>query len=242
MCTVSFVPQKNRFFLTSNRDEKLTRKAAMHPAFYKMKTGRIAFPKDGHAGGTWIAIHENGNAIVFLNGAEVKHEKQPAYRRSRGLVLLDIIDSDDPIVTFEGIDLFNIEPFTAIIWSDRSLYQCRWDGHLRKVVEMDTNISHIWASCTLYTNEVILKRKEWFRDFLSKNPFIEQQSVVDFHLYTGEGDEHNDLRINRNGIDVTVSVTSIVIEHDQVSMKYHDLIHHSETLISTPTIKIGLEK
>jgi hypothetical protein len=29
---------------------------------------RITYPKDADAGGTWIAKHENGNAVVLLNG------------------------------------------------------------------------------------------------------------------------------------------------------------------------------
>jgi hypothetical protein len=242
MCTVSFVPQESRIYITSNRDEKLSRKPALHPEFYEMQTGRIAFPKDGHAGGTWIAIHENGNAIVFLNGAEIKHEKKHSYRKSRGLILLEIIDSFDPVNQFETMDLGDIEPFTAVLWSDDNLYQCRWDGQFKQFVEMEKRESHIWASCTLYTHEVIHKRKEWFSSFLEKHPIIEQPSIVGFHLFTGEGDQHNDLRINRNGIDVTVSVTSIVIEEDRISMKYHDLINETETSISTSLIKPGIEK
>ncbi len=242
MCTVSFVPQEGRIYITSNRDEKITRKTALDPAFYQMQTGRIAFPRDGHAGGTWIAIHENGNAIVFLNGAEVKHEKKESYRKSRGLILLEIIDSEEPDTTFTNIDLDHIEPFTAILWCDDNLYQGRWDGHLKQLVRMDESQPHIWASCTLYTNEVINKRKEWFASFMQKHPFIEQPAIVGFHLFTGEGDAHNDLRINRNGIDVTVSVTSIVIEEDQISMKYHDLVNEKESEISTSLIKPGIEK
>ncbi|MEJ0104485.1 MAG: hypothetical protein WDO19_18810 [Bacteroidota bacterium] len=35
------------------------------------------FPKDGNAGGTWFAVHENGNVIVLLNGGFKFHESAP---------------------------------------------------------------------------------------------------------------------------------------------------------------------
>lgn len=237
MCTVSFIPQGDKIFITSNRDEKSSRKAALVPEFYQMKTGRIAFPKDGRAGGTWIALHENGNAIVFLNGAEKKHEKKPSYRKSRGVILLELIDSEDPVTTFHTIDLDDIEPFTAITWSDRQLYQCRWNGMEKEIVEKSIHTSHIWASSTLYSEEVIGKRRKWFNDFLSAHPQINQPEILDFHMHTGDGDVHNDLRINRNGIDMTVSVTSLLIENETASIRYIDLLHQADVILHSMTVK-----
>ncbi|MGZ5254263.1 MAG: NRDE family protein [Flavitalea sp.] len=241
MCTVSFIPQGDRIYITSNRDEKSSRKAALVPEFYNMNTGRIAFPKDGHAGGTWIAIHENGNALVFLNGAEKKHEKKQSYRKSRGVILLELIDSEDPITIFRSIDLHNIEPFTAITWSDGQLYQCRWNGVEKEILEKDITTSHIWASSTLYSDEVIGKRRKWFNDFLSDHPEISQQDVLDFHMYTGDGDTHNDLRINRGGVDMTVSVTSLLIENENISMRYIDLLHTTDVNLHSMTAKLDVK-
>ncbi len=241
MCTVSFIPQGDKIYITSNRDEKSSRKAALVPEFHEMNTGRIAFPRDGHAGGTWIALHENGNAIVFLNGAERKHEKKPSYRKSRGVILLELIDSEDPITTFHGIDLDDIEPFTAITWCDRQLYQCRWNGAEKEILEKSIHTSHIWASSTLYSEEVIGKRRKWFNDFLTAHPQINQQDILDFHMHTGDGDVYNDLRINRNGIDMTVSVTSLLIENEKVSIRYIDLLHHADVNLHSMTVKQDVE-
>ncbi|NDC40852.1 MAG: hypothetical protein EBZ77_04755, partial [Chitinophagia bacterium] len=57
MCTVTYLPLDNGHILTSNRDEQLLRQAAAPPELIEGKTGGILFPRDGKAGGTWIAAH-----------------------------------------------------------------------------------------------------------------------------------------------------------------------------------------
>src|ERR1044071_9417826 len=110
MCTVTFIPAGDKIYLTSNRDEKYWRSEALAPAAYQFPSGKILFPKDGDAGGTWMAVHENGNAIVFLNGGFTSHTPQPPYRKSRGLILLDLIESTAAYNSFLAINLNNIEP------------------------------------------------------------------------------------------------------------------------------------
>src|ERR1700683_1833329 len=128
MCTVTFVPVGDKIYITSNRDEKILRSNAIAPAIYKLKTGNILFPRDKDAGGTWFAVHENGNAVVLLNGGWRKHIPHPPYRKSRGLILLDIIDSENPLSTFFSSNFTEIEPFTSVLWFMSQLFECRWDG------------------------------------------------------------------------------------------------------------------
>ena len=73
MCTVTFIPSQHKVHITSIRDEKHRRSSASAPAIAEGETGKLMFPRDGDAGGTWIAVHENGNAIVFLNGGFAAH-------------------------------------------------------------------------------------------------------------------------------------------------------------------------
>ena len=141
MCTVTYIPSSSHYIFTSNRDEKAGRSAAIDPEVYTFDSGKILFPKDADAGGTWIAVHQNGNAIVFLNGAFTAHKPKPPYRKSRGLILVDLIDSSSPAVSFQAVNLNNIEPFTAIIWDDQHLFECRWDGK-HKHSEMLENNQH----------------------------------------------------------------------------------------------------
>src|SRR5215510_5838595 len=112
MCTVTFIPADRKYFITSNRDETSTRKLATPPASYQFDSGKLFFPKDGDMGGSWIAMHENGNAAVLLNGAFEKHVPQPSYRLSRGKIFVHVIASESPVRRFERLSLERIEPFT----------------------------------------------------------------------------------------------------------------------------------
>lgn len=222
MCTVTFIPSEHTVFLTSNRDEKHHRTAAFVPTVYDGESGRLLFPKDGDAGGTWIAAHENGNAIVFLNGGFISHTPKPPYRKSRGLVLIDLIDHPEPFISFTDINLQDIEPFTAIMWDDRRLFECRWDGTKKHSRQLDESKPYIWSSVTLYDPEVIDKRNQWFAEWITENSNPSQNDILHFHQFTGDGDCHNDLKMDRGKV-FTVSVTSLALSADHALMRYLDL-------------------
>src|SRR5215203_4046611 len=112
MCTVTFIPLSDRVFITHNRDEQKSRTKALPPANYIINDQTVLFPKDSQGGGSWIGINKRGHSAVLLNGAFDKHIQAPSYRKSRGLILLDILASHDLLQTFQTIDLENIEPFT----------------------------------------------------------------------------------------------------------------------------------
>lgn len=224
MCTVTFIPAKDKFFITSNRDEKILRKPAIAPAVYTYGDTGILFPKDAGAGGTWIAMHENGNAIVLLNGGFTKHTPAPPYNRSRGLVVLEIIREAFPSKVFSALNLKEVEPFTLVLLDNNTLYECRWDGKLKHQKALDIMQSYIWSSVTLYHDEVIQKREYWFSRWIAKNPQPAMQDILHFHLFTGEGDRHNDLCMNRNNEMLTLSVTGMEISDEKGIMHYHDLL------------------
>jgi len=223
MCTVTFIPAADKIYLTSNRDEKHWRSAALAPDIYSFPSGKILFPKDGDAGGTWIAAHENGNAIVFLNGGFIRHTPEPPYRKSRGLILLDLIDSTDPVATFNRISLHNIEPFTTVLWSQGRLFEYRWDGSQKYATLLPVSKPHIWSSATLYDEAVVEKRKNWFNKWLQQHKHPSPEDILHFHQFTGDGDAHNDLLMNRNGQVFTVSVTQLTLTDEHTQMHYLDL-------------------
>lgn len=223
MCTVTFIPSPEKIFFTSNRDEKSLRSDAIPPATYELTSGKIIFPKDTDAGGTWIAAHENGNAIVLLNGALQRHIPAPPYRKSRGLILIDLIDNITPYNSFRAVNLNNIEPFTAILWDDNHLFECRWDGKQKHSYQLDGTKPHIWSSVTLYDDKVISKRTEWFKKWLKSNVNPSQENILNFHQFTGDGDSSNDLRMDRDGEVFTVSITSLTMDDDFAHIHYVDL-------------------
>lgn len=223
MCTVSYIPAGNSCFITSNRDEKLTRKKAIAPKLYEHNGIKLLFPQDADAGGTWIVAKENGDAAVLLNGAFISHVPAPPYRRSRGLVLLDIIADEKPSVSFSKINLDDIEPFTVVIFENRSLFEFRWDGNEKYGKQLPKHQPCLWSSATLYDGLTIRKREKWFEDFLQQNISPTQQTIINFHRFTGDGDAANDLLMCREGLYNTVSITSIELNGTKSRMQYIDL-------------------
>ncbi len=235
MCTVTYIPSGDTVFLTSNRDEKIARGGAEFPKTYSFSTGEMLFPKD-QKGGTWIAAHENGNALVLLNGAFLSHIPTPPYRKSRGLILLDLADSPTPYNSFLAINLSGIEPFTLIILDDGKLFECRWDGNRKHEKSLPADAAHIWSSSTLYNSMVMEKRETWFSAWLDKNPSPSLKDILHFHQFTGDGDQANDLRMSRDGILCTVSISSICIRDQHSMMTYFDMITREESITELPHI------
>lgn len=227
MCTVSYLPVKERVFITSNRDEKRVRGRAIAPAEYVIDGIGLIYPKDRDAGGTWIAMRDNGIAAVLLNGGFIMHTPTPPYAKSRGLIFLDVVRAAQPVKYFQHIDINNIEPFTLIVIESAGLYECRWDGHTKHCRPLNSSQSYLWSSVTLYDEAVIKKREWWFQQWLKKNPNPSQDDILHFHQFAGDGDTHNDLRMNRDGRMLTVSVTSIELSSDAGKMKYLDLKDNS---------------
>ncbi len=223
MCTVTFIPAKDKYYITSNRDEKSLRRQALAPKSYIHNNRAIIYPKDADAGGTWVAMQDNGNAAVLLNGAFVKHLPLPPYNKSRGIIFIELIAAGMPGKKFLTIDLNNIEPFTLIVFDDSNLYECRWDGNKKFWAQIDTSTPHIWSSATLYNEAVVKKREQWFAKWLNKNSNPSQQDILHFHQFAGDGDMQNDLRMNRDGIMLTVSVTGLELTKQKGTMHYVDL-------------------
>ena len=239
MCTVSFVNANGKIIITSNRDEKTLRPNAVEPKNYLINNKKIIFPKDKKAGGTWFAIDEHSTTIVLLNGADEKHILKDAYRKSRGLIVLELISSESAIATWKSIDLENIEPFTLVLFENQKLYQLRWNETEKSTSELDINQSYIWSSSTLYPKEIREKRSNWFYTFLSRSfgnkPEVNADELFNFHRYTEEGNNEHGLVINRNDTLKTLSITQTVIEKNKVEIHYNDLIAEkdfSNTFIS----------
>ena len=96
MCTVTYLPlPNNNFLLTSNRDVSVNRKPASFPITMETSNGKIIFPKDGEANGTWIGSNEKNRTVVLLNGGFENHISNPPYDKSRGLIVREILETTD---------------------------------------------------------------------------------------------------------------------------------------------------
>jgi Transport and Golgi organisation 2 len=232
MCTVTFVPSKDGCFITSSRDESISREKALPPAVHNYKGTTLVYPKDAKANGSWIAFTQTGNAAVLLNGAFTKHFAKPPYRKSRGLIFLDIIASPQPEFCFLGMNLDNIEPFTLVLFAGGFLFEARWDGSNKHFIQLDAGTAHIWSSATLYSPAVIDKRKQWFEQWLTSINTPTASAIFNFHRIAGDGDKKNSILMNRDDGMQTVSITCIDMRLEEATMQHFDLRANITSLIS----------
>jgi uncharacterized protein with NRDE domain len=225
MCTVTFLPLKEGFILTSNRDEWVVRESAVPPQKYVVENHPVFFPKDQKAGGTWIVAGEN-YTLCLLNGAFEKHTPKPPYKKSRGLMVLDFFQFNSSEDFISQYDFSGIENFTLIIVDHRkkiNLTELRWDGIKSHVTPKPEQQTHIWSSSTLYTDEIISERKHWFENWLHIHPEFKQEEIIHFHHFGGKGDTTNDILMNRNDQVKTVSITSVKRTASDNLVHYFDL-------------------
>jgi hypothetical protein len=140
---------------------------------------------------------------------------QPPYRRSRGLVLLDLFQQQDTVTAFATYDLQKIEPFTLVLWQDQRLYELRWDGQRPHQAVYASEQPRLWSSATLYDAAMRARRQQWFAHWCQQHlATAGWEAVWQFHLHAGEGDAGMNIRMKRpNGIE-TISISSVQLPSD----------------------------
>ena len=221
MCTVTYIPTGKGAFLTSNRDER-TDRAPAEPPVTRYSANALTYPKDAQAGGTWIALKGRSDAAVLLNGGFKNHARKASYSRSRGLVMLEIVEATAPADCFETMSLEGIEPFTLILFTGGRLMRCTWDGSRKHRKELDAHQPHIWASATLYNDDARQMRAAKLQQWYGKTA-INTESILDFHTQDDiRFDPGHSFNEHRDTM-ATVSVTSIDLTNPEPAMHYHDL-------------------
>lgn len=235
MCTVTYIPiETGKFILTSNRDEHIVR-PTNSPIKESINGTNVFFPRDEQAGGTWIAAGDNGRVCCLLNGAFEKHKRKELYSKSRGKIVLEAFEFDNLSEFFHNVALDDVEPFTLIVVdnSEQSkLYEFRWDGNKRHLIELDILIPKIWSSATLYSKQVRDERELWFGDWLSKQNLLKGDVVLNFHSFPHGNDTENDVIMDRNNGLKTVSITQIECNVDSFKMEYHDLVKQQKITLT----------
>ena len=151
MCTLTFVPTVDGYLAGMNRDELLTRPAALSPEIHERERMKLVYPREP-SGGTWIACNSHGNLLAVLNWNDIASLGEK--RRTRGLVIPLLIleehsSSTDSCLKRSTLD--GVLPFRLIgvFQNERKLIEWRWNG---------TAIQQLrWAWA----------RKHWFSSSLS---------------------------------------------------------------------------
>lgn len=226
MCTVTFVKNQNHLVITSSRDENIHRPLSVAPRKITSDDFIGYAPIDPQGKGTWFIARDNGNVFVLLNGASKAHFPSPPYRKSRGLILMEIAAADHFHSKWNQIDLQDIEPFTVICYFLQELFVIRWDGREKQCTKLDEGQAHIWSSSTLYTKEIQKERENWFAAFLQNSKdLMSPKHLFDFHKNTRKEDSKNGLVIKREESNIrTKSITQYALSDQKFKLSHFDLI------------------
>lgn len=225
MCTLTYVPLQNGVCITSNRDEHILRKGATLPQSIKLPAGyQVICPIDQEAYGTWIALRVDGTVGVILNGAFDRHEHQPPYRKSRGLVLLDAFGYPDFDQFAMDYGLLGIEPFTLVCFERMpggQVHELRWDGKRKHMATYDPKKSHVWSAAMMYPPEI---QRETEKRFRANLPIGDPDPL---ELLRFNREERYEQKVQRNGIEPipelkTLSISQVLIEKKKASFRYFD--------------------
>jgi len=226
MCTVTYLPLiNNDFVLTSSRDVPFSREKALAPKKYLEDGIALLYPKDGKAGGTWIGASNKKRLICLLNGGFENHKQKDFYAKSRGVIVKDLLKTNEISKACNAIDLKNIEPFTLVIvdWNfELKLIEFIWDGVHKHFKDLPQK-AHIWSSSTLYSNKMKAMRMEWFSDWQKQN-LIDKKAILEFHHNAGVGNPKVDVIMKRPKVG-TVSITQVSKNEEEVIMNYEEISH-----------------
>lgn len=221
MCTVLYMPQTAGASFASLRDESPQRLTAIHPALNSQGEIKYIAPVDALAGGTWLGVNALGHVIILLNGGFKAHKRQATYRKSRGLIVTELLQAQTPIVDWELMDLENIEPFLLVLYCKQNLFELVWDGVHKHRKVLNQSQAYIWSSSTLYAAEAKTKRSELFHHWMLSNPLISAANTLEF--FRSYRDVDNGYLMNRMDKVKTLSYSFIqTIEHQNACLDYLD--------------------
>jgi hypothetical protein len=203
MCTVSYIPIKNGYILTSNRDEDPSR-STISPQKQRLSNGEtILAPIDGQQRGTWIATNTRNKTASL------------PYKRSRGHYVIETFMYHAFSSFVEKVDLDNIEPFTLIFIEDAEPQVLIWDGNEKHYTALDKNIPKLWSSSTLYTEEEHHKKEIFFNASLKKGN-MDKTSILKVHGWK----EETPFILNKPHVK-TVSIVQIVSKNNEITLDYY---------------------
>ena len=219
MCSLSYLPSKEGFILSHNRDELPQRESSSTikegPDFY--------FPQDLKAGGTWMGAHKSGWSACLLNGGSVPYLRKLPYAESRGTVILRFLE-EPSLEHFQKQSWEGLEPFTLILARANELWQLHHDPHGNNWQKLNPEEAHFWSSTKLYHPNIRAAREARFRNWLTESQTIDRKSIQDFHLDTQLSPTKGGLRLDEDSLLNTVSFCQFEAQREQFHFSYHYLL------------------
>jgi uncharacterized protein with NRDE domain len=170
MCTVTWRSSADGFEVFFNRDERKTRAPELAPRIEECAGVRFIAPRDGAAGGSWLGANDRGLGVALLNRYVPNTGPARSEFRSRGLLLLDLLDALQPTEVGERLaetELERYQPFSLLALDPHGRPRLfEWTGY--KLEEASEAGAHMpLASSSFDQSLARVHRKQLFSDMLA---------------------------------------------------------------------------
>ncbi len=221
MCTVSFLPHSDGFYLGMNRDELLTRPEAFPPRIRSDGGVAALYPSEPE-GGTWVGINEHGLCLTLINWHAVRQQaiEEPI---TRGIVIPRLLRYrllEDARRDLAHLQLRDMPPFRliAVTSGEGQLTEFRWDG--RQLRECP----HAWEPRHWFSSGYDEPRVRVVRSAICRKAWREPdagQLTWLRRLHASHEPERGPFSIcMHRGEAATISYTEIVVTPTQATMCY----------------------
>jgi hypothetical protein len=241
MCTVSFLPKSQGFYLAMNRDEKRDRFAALAPAVVHVKSRRAIFPREP-AGGTWISANDAGICLALINWHRIERDPKNDVL-SRGIVVRELAgkSSADEIATaVMKLPLRNLRPFRLIAIAPAETRVVEWRWNLKRLARHN----HAWRRRHWFSSGLDERRAEFERQRVCAAATNRESagSVKSLRrLHRSHAPERGPFSICMHRPDSsTISYTEISVSRQRAKMRYKPGPSCSNRTILTRSISLAL--
>jgi Transport and Golgi organisation 2 len=222
MCTLSFLPTGQGYVVAMNRDERISRVAALPPAIFSISAGFAAYPHEP-GGGTWIAANDSQITLALLNWNDVGNTRKMRKLQSRGSLIPRLIGESALSAVRSGlsvIPLAGMLPFRLVGISQREtlVREWRWDSFSLQQVEQPWSPRH-WFSSSLSDAAAERERGKACRDAWRDIPSGTLHWLRRLHASHGTSPGPFSMCVHRDDA-ATVSYTEIICARTAVHMGY----------------------
>lgn len=207
-----------------NRDERRSRPPAEPPAVRRVGSTAVLAPRDGEAGGSWLAANEHGLTVTLLNGylgGDAVTAPASGQWTSRGRLVMELSDcSDVPELAerLKMLDLAKFRSFHLAVFDPRTALRASWrDGKLKHVDE--DAFSPPLISSSIRFGEVAESRRARYREYLDAADGSRIEAALAYHR--GHCPERGAFSPCMHREDAhTVSFTWVSVDATRVQMRY----------------------
>ncbi len=227
MCTVSWIHNLDGYELFCNRDESLTRQAALPPQVLDVGGVQAIAPRDGDFGGSWISVNEFGLSLCLLNLYQAPRRSGEFI--SRGLLLMELAGSHSPVQVISRMDenrLRQFQPFTLLALGIGQpalpalpALIIQWNGSER-LIDRNGDRQMPLTSSSFDPANVIESRKRSFDNRVAAAGFVDANLLRDVHRSHDPAQGASSTCMHRTDA-ATVSFSQIKVSSNSVEFRYH---------------------